>query len=433
MGESVISRCLFKAQQALEELVAHPERLEQDRERFNRSPLAEERTREARKLLYMGDRNASYPRQKFSDQTGDEEKTLLVKGGTPLGMPSKSFAREKARKRWVRQRIWNHKWNAMDDGLWKHQDPDEPESEPEPETAGMDDILDGVYLPPVAHHHFHRSQPFQRKNPAIQAAERLTEPPCKREESRPIRQFIYQLSRERKRIERELNVGKDPTSVPCDINTRAYERVKKLWLDRGIWDKRWGVLPGMSWRHELPPENFMTYERTPKESALWDDDPLIFPQKSSAKSGTKTPAPDTALKLNRFGISPPHLEYSDDEWFPDGVIGMDTPEMRKTAVATAPEPAPEPEPEPEPEPGLGLQPRPSHSDSEAPTVPATQPLAGDLPPRGSSIELCDSSTVENPSTTARKRGRSADMEIVEALTGVQRVSKRRRRDTEKAK
>ncbi len=32
----------------------------------------------------------------------------------------------------------------------------------------------------------------------------------------------------------------------------AYERVKSIWTRRGIWWERWGVLPGMSWKHELP-------------------------------------------------------------------------------------------------------------------------------------------------------------------------------------
>jgi hypothetical protein len=31
---------------------------------------------------------------------------------------------------------------------------------------------------------------------------------------------------------------------------KAYENVKNTWVKRGIWDQRWGTLPGMSWMHE---------------------------------------------------------------------------------------------------------------------------------------------------------------------------------------
>ena len=47
-------------------------------------------------------------------------------------------------------------------------------------------------------------------------------------------------------------MGKALTAA--DINTRAYENVKNTWTKRGIWNKRWGILPGMSWKHEEPLE-----------------------------------------------------------------------------------------------------------------------------------------------------------------------------------
>jgi hypothetical protein len=40
----------------------------------------------------------------------------------------------------------------------------------------------------------------------------------------------------------------------ADINTRAYENVKNTWNGRGIWNKRWGILPGMLWKQEEPLE-----------------------------------------------------------------------------------------------------------------------------------------------------------------------------------
>jgi hypothetical protein len=44
----------------------------------------------------------------------------------------------------------------------------------------------------------------------------------------------------------------------ADINTRAYENVKNTWTKRGIWNRRWGILPGMSWKHEEPLEEETT-------------------------------------------------------------------------------------------------------------------------------------------------------------------------------
>jgi hypothetical protein len=45
------------------------------------------------------------------------------------------------------------------------------------------------------------------------------------------------------------------TSVPLDIGTTAYENIRSTWLRRLIWDKKWGTLPGMSWKHERPLED----------------------------------------------------------------------------------------------------------------------------------------------------------------------------------
>ena len=53
----------------------------------------------------------------------------------------------------------------------------------------------------------------------------------------------------------EINIPEPP-----DINTMAYEAVKQAWVKRGIWDKKWGLLPGMSWKHEHPLEELLREE-----------------------------------------------------------------------------------------------------------------------------------------------------------------------------
>jgi hypothetical protein len=69
-----------------------------------------------------------------------------------------------------------------------------------------------------------------------------------REASRPYHQFVYQISTERERIQEDSTSREDAGAG--DINTKAYENVKNTWTKRGIWDRRWGILPGMSWKHE---------------------------------------------------------------------------------------------------------------------------------------------------------------------------------------
>jgi hypothetical protein len=57
----------------------------------------------------------------------------------------------------------------------------------------------------------------------------------------------------------EWDVGAT-TPTPPNINTTAYERVKATWVRRGIWNTKWGILPGMSWKHEQPQEEFLREE-----------------------------------------------------------------------------------------------------------------------------------------------------------------------------
>ena len=73
-----------------------------------------------------------------------------------------------------------------------------------------------------------------------------------REASRPYHQFVYQLSREREQIQEESR-SVEGASAP-GINTKAYKNLKVRWIRSGLWNKRWGILPGMLWLHEEPVE-----------------------------------------------------------------------------------------------------------------------------------------------------------------------------------
>ena len=72
----------------------------------------------------------------------------------------------------------------------------------------------------------------------------------RRDASLPFHRFIYHVSKARDRIRDSIDTN------PPDINTKTYEAVKAIWTNRGSWNTKWGVLPGMSWNHEQPRDDF---------------------------------------------------------------------------------------------------------------------------------------------------------------------------------
>jgi hypothetical protein len=158
-----------------------------------------------------------------------------------VGDDPDKIAYENVKKRWVEQGIWNNKWNQFASGRWKHEEPLEVESEPEtdPEVEPS---------PPLFSFSPKQLQPKRRRpksdNEKRWIAERRLVREREREASRLYHQFVYQISKERERIQEESENGKGADTA--DINTRAYENVKNTWTKRGIWSGRWGILPGMS-------------------------------------------------------------------------------------------------------------------------------------------------------------------------------------------
>ena len=102
------------------------------------------------------------------------------------------------------------------------------------------------------------SSHFSQRSQRRQIAERRAAREREREASRPFYQFINQVSKERDRIQDLSRVGELSAAASADINTKAYENVRNTWMKRGIWNKNWGLLPGMSWKHD---------ERLEEESA----------------------------------------------------------------------------------------------------------------------------------------------------------------------
>ena len=106
------------------------------------------------------------------------------------------------------------------------------------------------------------------------------------EASHPYHHFVYQISKERERIQDKSANGEGAGAA--DINTTAYENVKNTWTKRGIWNKRWGILPGMSWKHEEPLE---------KEAA---DGPTSVPANSLVNGSHEA---GEALAIHIFWVS----------------------------------------------------------------------------------------------------------------------------------
>ncbi|KAI9861236.1 MAG: hypothetical protein M1813_005409 [Trichoglossum hirsutum] len=244
---------LARAQRALAGLEGDPQRLDRVRIRFDDSPLPytsdrsgtttlsqspnppseEQRRRQERRVQLGLEADASKPHKQFSHQIDEEEKRVFEASlnGThriPVGSDPHTIASENVKKFWVEQGIWNNKWNQFAYGRWKHEEPPKLESESETDSeAGLSPPIFSI---------FPKSQPKPRKPKSDDEKRRIAE---------------RRVIRERERIQESEN-GEDADAA--DINTRAYENVKNTWAKRGIWNGRWGILPGMSWKHEEPLE-----------------------------------------------------------------------------------------------------------------------------------------------------------------------------------
>ena len=260
---------LVRAQRALAGLEGDPLRLDRARQRFSHSPPSytsnpsgdmtcspspispgEERRQERRGQLAL-ERYASRPEHQLEYQIKEEEERIFRAHlrrihPIPTGSDAYTIACGIVKKRWVEQGIWNSKWDQFAYGRWKHEEPLEPESESETETETHSEPA-----PPLIFSSS-KPQPKPRRVKSDEEKRRIAEARVirerEREASRPYHQFLYQISRERERIQKESADAEGPDAA--DINTVAYENVKNAWTKQRTWISKWGVLPGMSWKHE---------------------------------------------------------------------------------------------------------------------------------------------------------------------------------------
>ncbi|KPM35522.1 hypothetical protein AK830_g11034 [Neonectria ditissima] len=205
---------------------------------------------------------ASSPLMQFQMQDHKEFDRLCAERRDPNNRPHHQgdgdllwLSEQNVKKRWVEQGIWNHKWK-MCMGKWKHEEPLDLDSDPEDDEddiearAGPFGDIFRPASPPCRGLFRRRPEPKPPKS-AEEMAKRVAVRKVEREASRPFHQFLYQVSKEREQIEETT------TPSPHDINTIAYERVKELWTRQSLWNENWGILPGMSWQHEQPFEEFL--------------------------------------------------------------------------------------------------------------------------------------------------------------------------------
>ncbi|KAL8955359.1 MAG: hypothetical protein Q9193_006756 [Seirophora villosa] len=268
MTETFAGSSFSRAKQTLTRLADDPDRLDRARRRFSASPpsftsskgpdstltnspgaeVGPHVLRRTQKEILQQERELSRPRPQFFAQQYVEEARLIEHANRgvhliPFKMSYHNHAYNVVKKRWKEQGIWSHEWESNDGSYrfghkWMHEEPS-----PTDIDAKQKQTRNLFWVPPP---------PERRKSEeTLDQREAEREKP---ENSRPIHQFLWQIAHERDRISGEPTVGKVAASADLNINTKAYENVKEWWLACHIWDDKWGILPGMTWKHERPLE-----------------------------------------------------------------------------------------------------------------------------------------------------------------------------------
>ena len=262
MADNIRGDGLYIAHEALATLNEDPRLLDHARQRFSEPPPSytshvshnstlsqspdppseEQQLRDAVERDYW----ASNASNQFIDQVGDELKRIST-FRQPVGTIYDELAEGNVKKSWIEQGIWDEKWKGRNLGKWKHEKPLDPESESE---TNPEEELPLFSLPSIRAKAKQRQPKNEEK--MRQIAERRLIREREREASRPFNQFVWQVSKERgKSRNKSSEHGAVGSDLP-EINTKAYEIVRNTWIERGIWNRKWGILPGMSWKHEKP-------------------------------------------------------------------------------------------------------------------------------------------------------------------------------------
>ncbi|EXF86239.1 hypothetical protein CFIO01_02298 [Colletotrichum fioriniae PJ7] len=273
MGETIRGAGLLKADLMLATIAENPDRLENERRRFAMSvqsnssqsqnstrsqssePANDDKQRQEQELWRVREQYyASSPFRQFEVQKeaellrllkAEEESTMTQ----PAGVDFHQLADDNVRERWKLQGIWNQRWGTTKEAWkWKHEDSG-PTTKATATAVGT-----GLFRRPYTR----SMKTLKTMRQSTTEEERSKSCDSDRDASRPFNQFIHQMFEEYKRTRsfNESNVfGDEP-----DIYTRIYEAIRAAWIERGIWDVRWGMLPGLSWKHEESLDNVLNRE-----------------------------------------------------------------------------------------------------------------------------------------------------------------------------
>lgn len=205
----------------------------------------EQRLCDARRIQLMDQRDASRAYNQFEYQVKRDAERLrdAESHGTRAKFVDASVyderAREIVKEKWRNQGIYNEDWTLKSSPwLWAHEKSIAPGSDT---RASQHSNIFGQAT----------DRPRLNSERKQQLGAELRRYHC--EASRPFNQFMYQLLKESEQLLAESTNGSD-VSIAADINTKAYENTVKDWTQRGVWDRKWGVLPAWSWMHEEPSE-----------------------------------------------------------------------------------------------------------------------------------------------------------------------------------
>lgn len=386
---------LAPAKRRLTTLAANPEMLQRERHRFSISPppprasptfsklsndvstispesVPSLKPGEREEMEVYWERESSRVSNQFSAEVAMEYRRLYPAWTCGVMWEFDGVTAEKVKADWRAQGIWDERWGStylMYGGKWKHEQPltDDEEEGGEENGDGKTELLE-----PASEYKPHRppsglsptqpplspSKPPTTKNKkdrkTREAAER------DRDASRPFQRFIYLVSRERERILATAgSTGPDPTgpdstgptTAPLDINTQAYTNVKANWVERGLWYRKWGQLPAMNWKHELPPDPDERWMEgyTPPPAPLRSPSPIIGvnPPMVDSPGGTQEVTDPSAAGGNtplilRSEVPRRHSHVSPAEVYPT----IETPDEVSVSIAkflTAPPTSPDPE------------------------------------------------------------------------------------------
>ncbi|KAJ2970359.1 hypothetical protein NUW58_g9723 [Xylaria curta] len=292
---------LSVAHQALEDLLNDPKELDRGRCPLGQPPpvyrsytpsgtttqfpspdrrTEEERWREKRSWQLREAYYASLPYNQLEVEVLEESKRISegVEKKTynaPVGKDFIAIAQENVEERWANRGIWNNKWERGSGVVWrwKHEEPPDvptPKAELEQQSPTCRPLSPAIMETPNPYLSARECDEELQKNNEIHERERERE--RERDVSRPFHQFFYQVSEARERIQQQPGASKEDATYSADVNTTAYVEVKKAWINRGIWDRKWSIVPGMSWKHEgRTIEEFLEEEMKLPENAYPGD------------------------------------------------------------------------------------------------------------------------------------------------------------------